>query len=152
MSDKRIWNAVIDAIKTERDAMYFYQRAALRMRDKQARKTFLRLANDEREHAESFLEIYQGDQIPDLAEHLQDQDHDSEWMLELEGLLDSGFDDIQALQLAMLKERHLERQLRKLAATIDDPMIRNVYQVNADSTRQHYGIIETEYKRLTGQD
>jgi len=152
MSDKRIWNAVIDAIKTERDAMYFYQRAALRMRDKQARKTFLRLANDEREHAESFLEIYQGDQIPDLAERLQDQDHDSEWMLELEGLLDSGFDDIQALQLAMLKERHLERQLRKLAATIDDPMIRNVYQVNADSTRQHYGIIETEYKRLTGQD
>jgi len=151
MSEQRIWSAVVDAIKAERNAMYFYQRAALRMHDKRARAIFLKLAEDERDHAECFLEIYQGAEIPDLTEQLQGQDTDSEWMLELEGLLDGGFDDVQALQLAMLKEKHLERQLRQVAGTISDPAIRTVYEVNADSTRQHFVLIETEYQRLTGQ-
>jgi len=151
MSDQRIWTAVIDAIKTERNAMYFYQRGALRMSDKRARAIFLKLAEDEREHAECFLEIYQGAEIPDLTAQLQAQDPASEWMLELEGLLDGGFADVQALQLAMLKEKHLERQLRQVAATISDPAIRTVYEVNADSTRQHFALIETEYQRLTGR-
>ena len=150
MSDERIWNAVVEAIKTERSAMYFYQRAAFRMRDKRARQIFLKLAEEEREHAECFLEIYQGTDIPDLTEHLQEQDLTSEWLLELDGLLDGEFDDVQALQLAMLKEKHLERQLRQIAGTISDPAIRTVYEVNADSTRQHFVLIEKEFQRLTG--
>lgn len=131
--------------------MYFYQRAALRMHDKRAREIFLKLAEEEREHAECFLEIYQGTEIPDLTEHLQQQDLNSEWLLELDGLLDGGFDDVQALQLAMLKEKHLERQLRQIAGTISDPAIRTVYEVNADSTRQHFVLIEKEFQRLAGQ-
>jgi len=151
VTDQRILDAVISAIMTERQAMMFYRRAALRMQDKRAREIFEQLAREELEHAKYFLDIYQGDSIPGLAEQLLEDGSESEWMLELAGLLDGGFDDAQALQLAMLKEKHLERQLRHVAGSISDPAIRNVYEVNAESTRQHFIQIEEEYKRLTGR-
>jgi rubrerythrin len=152
MSNLPIWDAVVDAIRTERNAMYFYQRASLRMRDSRAREIFKKLAAEEREHAEVFFDIYRGADIPNLAEHLSGPDNESDWLSELEGLLDGGFNDVQALQLAMVKEKHLERHLRRIAGQISDLVVRNVYEANAESTRQHYLLIETEYKRLTGTD
>lgn len=151
MTATTIRAAVIEAIKTERQAMYFYQRAALRMHDPRARAVFERLAREEREHAESFLQLY-GDAIaPQLTSQLQDADTRSAWLQELEQQLVDEFDELQALQLAMRKERQLERQLRQLAGSIIDPTIRNVYQANAESTRQHFECLETEYQRLLGQ-
>lgn len=151
MSGTSIRAAVIEAINTERQAMYFYQRAALRMHDPCARAVFERLAREEREHAESFLRIYDDNIAAQLAEQLQETDTPSTWLEELETQLDGRFDQLQALQLAMLKEQQLERQLRQLAGSIVDPAIRNVYQANADSTRQHLECLETEFQRLTGR-
>jgi rubrerythrin len=150
MSDLPIRDAVVDAIRTVRNAMYFYQRAALRMSDKRARAVFEKLAADEREHAASFFAIYRGTAIPDIADQLSGNARESEWLNELEGLLDGSFDDIQALQLAMLKEQHLEQHLRQIAGKINDLAVRNVYEANAESTREHFKLIEVEYKRLAG--
>jgi len=150
MSDQKIWQAVLEAIQTEKNAMYFYQRAALRMQDPAARKIFEQLAEDEKEHVDAFFEVYQGAEIPDLPDYLsRESGGSSDWMEELSGLLDGGFDDLKALQLAMLKELHLEKHLRQTAQAISDPAVRAVYEVNADSTRQHFLAIEAEYSRLT---
>jgi rubrerythrin len=152
MSHLSIWDAIVDTIRTERSAMYFYQRAALRMHDSQAREIFEKLAMEERGHAEDFFDIYRGAEIPDLTEHLAEPDDQSDWLRDLEGLINDGFDDVQALQLAMLNERRLEQHLRLNAGQLSDLAVRNVYEANAESTRQHFRLIEAEYKRLTGTD
>ena len=58
---------ITDAIKrsmlTEKSAMDFYVSCAARMENVAARKTFELLAREEREHAESFFQIYDGDDI-----------------------------------------------------------------------------------------
>lgn len=151
MLDQRLWQGVLDAIRTERHAMYFYLRAAQRVRDPGAREVFERLAAEEREHLECFLEIYRGQEIPYFKELLDVfPEQVSEWWDELEGLLQDDFDDRMALQLALMKEKHLERQLRLTAADIEDPTIRSVYLVNADSTQQHFQALQEEYLRLFG--
>jgi len=149
MPERKIWQAVSEAILTEKKAMYFYQRAALRMQDPAARKVFEQLAAEEKEHAEAFFEVYQGADIPDFEDFLSlERDGSKDWLEEHGGLLDQGFDDLKALQLAMFKELELENQLRRTALSVSDPVIRAVYEVNADLTREHYQAIETEYSRL----
>ena len=54
------------------------------------------------------------------------------------------------LELAMDKEKNLAEHLRALAAKIDNPEVRAVFEQNATSTDHHYQIIESEYARLMG--
>jgi ferritin-like metal-binding protein YciE len=50
----------------------------------------------------------------------------------------------------MEKEKNLEETLRATALKIDDPAIRAVYEQNANETRHHYEMIESEYAHLMG--
>jgi rubrerythrin len=54
------------------------------------------------------------------------------------------------MELAMEKEQYLEKQLRALAEKIRNPDVRQIYQENAESTRNHFLMIESEYARLMG--
>lgn len=148
LQDHQLWGAILEAIRTERQAMYFYQRTALRMQDPEAKSVFERLAQDEREHLECFYEVYRGAEIPDLNELLGNDEEAQGWLQELADLCNDRFSDCDALRLAMLKELNLERDLRDAARKIKDPAARTVYEVNADSTRQHYLAIRGEYERL----
>jgi len=148
LQDAQLWAAILEAIRTEKQAMYFYQRAALRMQDPAARKIFERLAAEEREHLDCFFEIYRGAEIPDLSAFLDNTEDARNWLNELDSLCSANFSDCDALRLAMLKELNLERELRETAVLIADPAARTVYEVNADSTRQHYLAIRDELRRL----
>jgi len=151
LQDAQLWAAILAAMRTEKQAMYFYQRAALRMRDPAARKIFERLAVEEREHLDCFYEIYRGADIPDSSELLAASEEAHGWLDELDSICNGRFSDCDALRLAMLKELNLERDLRETASQITDPAARTVYEVNADSTRQHYLAIRSEYRRLCGE-
>ncbi|MHB8709297.1 MAG: ferritin-like domain-containing protein, partial [Desulfuromonadales bacterium] len=48
------------------------------------------------------------------------------------------------------KEKKLAEHLRELAAKIENPEVRAVYEQNARSTDHHYQLIESEYARLMG--
>lgn len=142
--------AVLEALQAERDAMYFYLRAARYAKDGRARRVFEKLAAEERQHVEYFYEVYHGAEIPDLDRFL-DSVQESSWLVELEDLISAKGNDLQALELAMTKEQKLEIHLRRTAETIIDPMVRRVYEVNADSTHQHYLAIEAELIRLKAE-
>lgn len=144
--------ALLDAVRTERDAMYFYLRAAHAANDGRARRVFEKLAAEERQHVEWFLETYAGEDIPDLQVYLdQGRDGDNSWLEELEETLAGEGSDLEALDLAMRKEEQLERQLRQQSASLTDPQLRRVYEVNADSTHQHYQTIRAELLRLSSE-
>jgi rubrerythrin len=143
--------AVRRSIQTEKNAMDFYARGATQMKNTAARKVFELLAREEREHASWFHNIYSGDDIPDLETFLNAGPAvDSDWLRDLEKVGLTDLDERKALALAMEKEQKLAVHLRELAAKVDDPQVRAVFEQNARSTDNHYQLIESEYARLMG--
>lgn len=144
-------DAVRRAMQTEKNAMDFYKRGAELMKNVEAKKVFELLAREESEHAEWFYNVYPGDDISDLQAFLNSgADKDSEWMAELSQVKSEDFNERKAMEMAMAKEKNLAEHLRALAAKIQDPEIRKVFEQNATSTDHHYQIIESEYARLMG--
>lgn len=143
--------AVRRSIQTEKNAMDFYARGAAGMKNPAARKVFELLASEEREHAHWFYKVYPGDDIPDLEAFLASGPAvDSDWLRDLAKVGVANLDERKAMELAMEKEKKLAEHLRSLAARIDDPKVREVYEANARSTDHHYQLIESEYARLMG--
>jgi rubrerythrin len=144
-------DAVRRAMQTEKNAMDFYKRGAEMMKNAEAKKVFELLAREESEHAEWFYNVYPGDDIANLEEFLNaGADADSEWMAELGQVKAEDFNERKAMEMAMEKEKKLAEHLRALAAKIENPEIRKVFEENATSTDHHYQIIESEYARLMG--
>lgn len=144
-----ITDAIKRSILTEKSAMDFYISCAARMKNEAARKTFELLAREERDHAESFYQIYDGDDIGSFDEFMA-LDSESEWLNELEKLALPNLTERKAMELAMEKEKLLEKHLRAMVDKMDDPDIKAVFESNAKSTHNHYVLIESEYARLMG--
>jgi rubrerythrin len=143
--------AVRRSIQTEKNAMDFYARGAAQIKNVDARKVFELLAREEREHAHWFHNVYSGDDIPDLEAFLNSGPAvDSDWLKDLEKVGFANLDERKAMELAMEKEKKLAAHLRELAAKIESPEVRTVFEQNARSTDNHYQLIESEYARLMG--
>ena len=143
--------AVRRSIQTEKNAMDFYARGAAGMKNVNARKVFELLAREEREHAQWFHNVYPGDDIPNLEAFLNSGPAvDSDWLKDLEKVGVANLDERKAMELAMEKEKKLAEHLREVAAKIDNPEVKAVYEQNARSTDNHYQLIESEYARLMG--
>ncbi len=141
--------AVRRSIETEKNAMDFYRLGAQKMRDSEARRVFELLSREERDHAGTFHKIYTGDDIPSLDAFLdRHPDHESDWLKALDRIIDLGFNEQKALELAMQKELQLEERLAKMADNIADPEVKEVFELNARSTHNHYLMIESEYARV----
>ncbi len=153
-SDIDVKNALIRSVQTEKNAMNFYQIAAAQMKDADAVKTFELLAREERDHAKHFFDKFQdvdGNDLPPFDEFINEApDQEGEWLSDLDKALLANFSDRKAMELAMEKEKRLEESLREMAAKIEDPAVRAIFEENAKSTHNHYVIIESEYARLMG--
>lgn len=143
-------DAIRRSIQTEKNAMDFYVRGAALMKNPEAKKVFELLAREEREHAEWFYNVYPGDDINFASFMEAGPDDSSEWLGELGGVDVQDLTERKALELAMEKEQKLAEHLRSMAAKIDDPDIKKVFEQNATSTDHHYQLIESEYARLMG--
>jgi len=143
-----VQEAIKRSILTEKSAMNFYASCAARMKNEAARKTFELLAREEREHAHSFFDIYEGDEIPSFDNFIEANKGESDWLTELESLALPNLDERKAMEVAMEKEQQLASHLRTMAAAAADPRVKEVYEANAKSTDHHYQLIESEYARL----
>jgi len=121
------------------------------MMEDKAQRTFEILAREEYQHAESFYRIYPGDDIPPFQELMNAPPNTaSDWWQGLQKLLMQDFDERKALELAIEQEDALEKELREMAARIDDPEIAKVYLANASSTHNHLELVEEDYKAMFG--
>ncbi|WP_305042054.1 ferritin-like domain-containing protein [Geoalkalibacter sp.] len=146
-----VQDALKKSILTEKSAMDFYTLGATKMKNAEAKKFFELLAREEREHAGQFFAIYKGGDIPDFESFVNTPaDLHGDWLSGLEKSLLSDFNERKAMELAMEKEQRLEKHLRDMAARMDDPAVKAVYEANAKSTHHHYQLIESEYARLMG--
>lgn len=152
MNEAEVKKALANSVQTEKNAMNYYQLAAERMKDKDAIATFELLAKEEREHAKHFFDkCLCDDLLPPFEEFIaQPPEQSSDWISDLDKALLEKFDDRKAMELAMDKEQRLAKSLREMAAKMDDPEVKAVFEENAKSTENHYAVIESEYARLMG--
>ena len=146
-----VQEAVRRSIQTEKNAMDFYRLGALEMRDADAKRVFEVLAEEERGHAATFYDVYTGSDIPSLEAFLDQHPlHESDWISALDRIIDTGFNEQKALELAMQKEQQLEEVLSQMTKRISDPAVKAVFELNILGTHNHYLLIESEYARLMG--
>jgi rubrerythrin len=151
LSDTDVQKAVRRSLQTEKNAMDFYQAAAKRMQDPDAKRVFELLSREEREHAGTFFKIYREGDIPSLDTYLNTPpEHEAEWLAALGKLFEADFTEAKALKIALDKEAELEKALRNLASQMTNPEVKAVYELNADETRKHYLLVEAEYARVMG--
>ena len=146
-----IEEAVRRSMQTEKNAMDFYRRGAELMKNAEAKKVFQLLAREEREHAQWFFEVYPGDKIVDFEAFINAEPQaDADWVTDLNAIRYGDFNERKAMELALEKEKQLAEHLRQMAARIEEPKVRKVFEENARSTEHHYQLIESEYARLMG--
>lgn len=151
MPDSAIQEAIKSSLQTEKNAMNFYRMAAGHMQRPQARQLFELLASEEREHARHFYDLYKGNDLPPFEQFMdQSLQEDKNYLHEQEKVLLADLRIRKAMELAMEKEKALENQLQSLAEKITDEEVRLIYLDNAESTRRHFLMIESEYAHLMG--
>jgi len=146
-----IQKALRDSAQTEKDAMDFYKYGAEKMQDDKAKAMFEMLAKEEMEHARSFYDACMGDGLAPFEQFISaEPDTESSWWKALKLAMLGEFDERKAMELAIEQEEALEKDLREMAAKIDDPAVREVYLANAKSTHRHEEMIEEDYRAIYG--
>lgn len=147
MSD--VQEAIKQAIQTEKNAMNFYELGAKQMKDQDAKRMFEQLAREEREHAMHFYKAYNGNDLGSFDEFISaPPQNESVWMMSIQKVIGPDFSEQKALEVAMEKETNLEKALRETAARMTDPSVREVFELNAKETHNHFLTIESEYARI----
>lgn len=146
-----VQEAIKRSIQTEKKAMHFYRMAARHMQKGEARRFFETLAEEEREHARQFYDLYRRHDLPDFDSFMNSaSEAEKDWLSSREKTLLSDLGVRKAMELAMHKELKLEKQLREIAVNIKNPEVRKIFEENAKSTNHHYQLIESEYAHLMG--
>jgi rubrerythrin len=147
MSD--VQEAIKQAIQTEKNAMNFYELGAKQMKDQDAKRMFEQLAKEEREHAAHFFRAYTGNDLGSFDEFMSaPPQNESVWITSIQKVIGPDFSEQKALEVAMEKETNLEKALRETAARMTDPSVREVFELNAKETHNHFLTIESEYARI----
>ena len=147
MSD--VQEAIKQAIQTEKNAMNFYELGAKQMKDPEAKRMFEQLAKEEREHAAHFYKAYTGSDLGSFDDFMAaPPQNESVWMSSIQKVIGPDFSEKKALEVAMEKETNLEKALRETAAKMADPSVKEVFELNANETHNHFLTIESEYARL----
>jgi rubrerythrin len=146
-----VQGAVRKAIQTEKNAMNFYELGARLMKDKDAKRVFELLAQEERVHAGHFFKAYDGSDIASFDDFMNaPPEEESSWLAAMAKTINDGFNEQKALELALENEQKLETTLRETAARIENQEVRAVFELNARETHNHFVVIEAEYARVMG--
>lgn len=147
---KEVIAAIHNAMQVEKNAMNFYLACAGQSQDEKCKNFFNLLAREEKEHAHTFFAIApEAGEESNFTAFIATTD-DAEGPFAHVGKLVADFTERKAMLLALDKEKALAGQLRAMAAKIEDPEVKKVYEWNARSTDHHYQLIEEEYARLMG--
>lgn len=144
--------AVEIAIKTEKDAIDFYGKAAQKTSHPVGKKMFLSIIEDEKKHLEVLKCIFEGMDIEVSEEQkgpmrrirtVFDENRDS--ML---SHVAATSDETQALQTAMEMEKESVEFYEKAASGATDPKEKAVFERLVKEEEEHYAIFSNTYEFL----
>lgn len=137
------------AIKSEKESMDFYLRAASASADERSKKVFELLAKEEVQHLTAFFHHYQGGDLGDLETFLASPpDRQSAMHQALETAIAEEVHEQKALEIALKEEKACIDFYTIVAKDIVDPLVRRVFETVIKETQGHYDMIEDEYMRV----
>lgn len=143
--------AVSLAIKTEKDSMDFYRRAASVAKNERAKKVLDMLANEEVGHLKAFFDHYKGSEFGDLTSYMNSPvDTKNPTYMKLEKAISEDMVEQKALELALIEEKECIGQYTQLSQGVVDPAVKAVFERVVKETRGHYALIESEYAHVMG--
>jgi len=141
-------NALKIAIKSETDAIAFYEEAALKTKHPIGRKMFLSIVEDEKKHLEDLNCILNGLhlKVRDVASPMKKM----KTVFERDGdaLLDrirATTDDMDALKVAMQIEKESIEFYEKLSKKTKNPKEKTFFERLLEEEQQHYTIFSNTY-------
>jgi len=137
------------AIKTEKESMDFYRRAASVSADERSKKVFELLAKEEVGHLTAFFDHYKGGDLGDLQTFLgSPPDKQSATHQALEQAIVQEVHEQKALEIALKEEKACIDFYTILVKDIVDPLVRRVFETVIRETQGHHDMIEDEYMRV----
>lgn len=137
------------AIKTEKESMDFYRRAASLSSDEGSKRVFSLLAKEEAGHLSAFFNLYTGGDLGDLESYLASPpDKASATHLALEQTVAGEGHEQKALEIALKEEKSCIDFYTILVKDVVDPLVRRVFETVIRETQGHYDMIEDEYMRV----
>ena len=139
------------AIRSEKDSMDFYRKAASVAKNERAKKVLDLLANEEVGHLKAFFDHYKGAEFGDIKSYLDaPPDEKNPTYVKLMKAIDEDIVEQKALELALIEEKDCIGQYTQLALGVVDPAVRSVFERVIKETQGHYDLIESEYAHIMG--
>ena len=150
MEFKSIRNLLNFAISKEQASRQFYQDIASRMKDKSAQRVFEAIAKQEEKHEEALrLEVLkQGFTLSDDVDPIESADYDWQERLELDQEA-IHMNYIDALMVAIQKERAAFQLYTQLIAMTQEPQFRRILLGSAEEEMRHVIQFEREYDAVS---
>lgn len=148
-------NAFKLAIKTETDAISFYKETAEKTKHPVGKKMFLSIMQDEERHLDEFKCILQGLDIKvrDLVSPMKRVktvfEESSGVLLEK---IKTTTDEMEALKVAMQKEKESSALYERLSKDVQTPKERSLFQRLIKEEKEHYTIFSNTYFFLSDSE
>lgn len=148
-------NAFKVAIKTETDAISFYKEAAEKTNHPVGKKMFLSIMQDEQRHLDDFKCILHGFDIKvrDLVSPMKKMktvfEENKEALLER---IEATTDEMDALKVAMQKEKESFELYERLSKEVQTPKERKLFQRLIEEEKKHYTIFSNTYFFLSNSE
>jgi len=139
------------AIRSEKDSMDFYRKAASVAKNERAKKVLELLANEEVGHLKAFFDHYKGTEFGDVKSYIDSPaDEKNPTYVKLMKAINGDIVEQKALELALIEEKECIGQYTQLANGVVDPAVRAVFTRVLKETQGHYDLIESEYAHIMG--
>jgi rubrerythrin len=146
-----VQEALVLAIKAEKDSMDFYRKAASVAKNERAKKVLELLASEEAGHLKSFFDHYKGTEFGDLKSYIDSpaDEKNPTYVKLIKGISDD-IAEQRALELSLIEEKECIGQYTQLARGVVDPAVRTIFERVLKETQRHYDLIESEYAHIMG--
>jgi rubrerythrin len=146
-----VQEALVLAIKAEKDSMDFYRKAASVAKNERAKKVLELLASEEAGHLKSFFDHYKGTEFGDLKSYIDSpaDEKNPTYVKLIKGISDDIVEQ-RALELSLIEEKECIGQYTQLAKGVVDPAVRTIFERVLKETQRHYDLIESEYAHIMG--
>ncbi len=152
---KRAAEAIKMAIQMEKDGRAFYEEAARKTTSKLGKEIFESLAKDEIKHLHTFQKMFEamtgeGDWKAEVDKYTSQVRKAPIFQDSAEKAGEADPNDVEAIRLAMDKERGGIEYYGKLAEETGDDLARELFTRIKDEEVYHYDLLQLQYDSLTG--
>lgn len=145
--------AIKMAIQMEKDGLKYYRDAAEKTENELAKKTFLRIAQDEAVHLKTFEQMFDtltGDEEwRDLAKFTPKVGKIPMFAGEIEKKGDVNPSEVDALRIAIDNERKGIDHYKKAATAASDPVAKEIFNKIQKEEEYHYDLLQAQLDYLT---